>query len=56
MKTINLLKTECLELLILELLMDVEYDGDEIEIFNIEEIKNIIFLLGEGATKENIMI
>ena len=51
MKTINLLKTECLELL-----TDAGYDEDEIEIFSIEKIKSIIFLLGEGATKEEIMI
>ena len=51
MKTINLLKTECLELL-----LENGYDEDEIEIFGIEEIKSIIFLLGEGATKEEIMI
>ena len=51
MKTINLLKIECLELL-----TDAGYDEDEIEIFDIEEIKNIIFLLGDGATKKEIMI
>lgn len=51
MKTINLLKTECMELL-----TDAGYDEDEIEIFNIENIKDIIFLLGEGATKEKIVI
>ena len=51
MKNINLLKSECLELLI-----DSGYDEDEIEIFSIEDIKSIIFLLGEGATKKEIKL
>lgn len=51
MKTINLLKTKCLELL-----LENGYDEDEIEIFSIKEIKSIIFLLGEGVIKEEIMI
>ena len=50
MKTVNLLKTKCLELL-----LENGYNEDEIEIFSIEEIKDIIFLLGEGATKAEII-
>ena len=51
MKTINLLKTKRVELL-----MNNRYDENEIKIFNIENIKDIILLLGEGATKEEIVI